>query len=93
MTFKWPGKMIIRKNWFPFSFLIIAMGKDDHEEEKEQRKTKRRKEKKTKLFSGGNLVGKQTIETLIIRDLENRAVLLSSAEAGLEISNDQLLSY
>ena len=46
MSFKWPRKVINRRNWFPFSFLIIATGKDGHkEEEKEQRKTKRRKEK------------------------------------------------
>lgn len=37
------------------------------------------------------MVGKQTIETLIVGDLENRAVLFSSGEAGLEINNDQLL--
>ena len=34
------------------------------------------------------MVGKQTIETLIVGDLENRAVLFSSAEDGLEINND-----
>ena len=71
MSFKRPRKVVIRKYLFPLSLLIIVIRKNSHEEkEKEQRKIQRTKEKKDKI-SRGNLVGKQTIETLVVGDLQN----------------------